>query len=285
MKVKPNYDWGVHFAIEGKVLQNIPYTPFMGGGVFSDTSYHSEGKNRNDNIVIFQYTLSGSCIFRYNETEHEVPAGSGFLCFANDPKMSYRYNEKSDQDYRHIYMAITGNDEFFHNLISTYGPIYRMDQVNKWFQRVNANWKDTVKNGWIKISFEENVSMTSDLIVDILGAGRIGSTNLPKEGKLISDAKRILNDNQGHHFSVTALAATLKITPQHLTRKCKEEIDLTATQLIDMIKVDQAKLLLKFGKVNVKEIAFEIGFSNYNSFLRTFKRVTGISPVRFKKEL
>lgn len=285
MSRKRNYDWGIYFAIEGEMINNIPYAPFMGGGVFSDASYHSEGKNRTDNIVIFQYTLSGSCIFCYDGTEYEVPAGSGFLCFANDPKMSYRYNQNDSNNYRHIYTAIIGNDEFFCNLISTYGPIYQMGQNNKWFQRVNASWKNNKNNEWIKINFEENVSMTSDLITDILGAGRVGSMNLTKKSKIISDAKRILNDNQGHHFSVANLAKTLRITPQHLTRKCKEEVHLTAIQLIDLIKIDQAKLMLKFGKMSIKEIAYEIGFSSYNSFLRTFKRVTKISPVQFKEQL
>lgn len=284
--LKGSYDWGIHFVIEGNIIDGIPYVPFMGGGVFSSNDYHSKGIERpNDDHVIFQYTLAGSCIFKYGDTEYEVTAGSAFLCFANDPLMSYRYNENKDENYQQIYTAISGNHDFFRNLINTYGPIYRMDQTNKWFQRVNANWKDTVANECIKISFEENVSMIGDLVADVLASGRAGNEAFHKESKIINETKRLLRDNQKHHFSVNSLANALEISPQHLTRKCKEELQITAIQLIDRIKVEQATLLLKFSNMSIKEIAYEIGFSSYSSFLRTFKRVTSISPARFKKKL
>ncbi len=283
--VKESYDWGMHFNIEGNIIDGTAYIPCMGGGVFSDPSYHSKGKDRREHHVIFQYTLAGSCIFKYGDTEYEVPAGSAFLCFSDDPLMSYRYNEKKDETYYHIYAAIAGNDDFFRNLIDTYGPIYRMNQINKWFQRVNANWKDSETNERIKISFEDNFSMAADLITDILGAGRAGKDSFQKESKIITEARRLLRDNQKHHFSVNSLANTLKISPQHLTRKCKEELKITAIQLIDHIKMEQATMLLKFSNMSVKEIAFDIGFDNYSSFLRTFKRATGISPAQFRKQL
>ena len=36
---------------------------------------------------------------------------------------------------------------------------------------------------------------------------------------------------------------------------------------------------------NVTEIAFEVGFSDVNYFIRTFKKIKGVTPKRYMKML
>ena len=51
------------------------------------------------------------------------------------------------------------------------------------------------------------------------------------------------------------------------------------------IKIDYAKKLITLGNSTLTEIAYELGFSSIHYFSRQFKKVTGISPTEFAKQL
>ena len=51
------------------------------------------------------------------------------------------------------------------------------------------------------------------------------------------------------------------------------------------IKIDYAKKLIAQGNSTLTEIAYELGFNSIHYFSRQFKKVTGISPTEFAKQL
>ena len=54
--------------------------------------------------------------------------------------------------------------------------------------------------------------------------------------------------------------------------------------LIHIYLISEAKNLLQTADANVSEIAWALGFENPPYFSRLFKKETGISPLRFKKQ-
>jgi AraC-type DNA-binding domain-containing proteins len=47
------------------------------------------------------------------------------------------------------------------------------------------------------------------------------------------------------------------------------------------LKIDKAKELLIEGNKKVKEVAYELGYTNEFYFSRIFKRIEGLSPSEF----
>jgi AraC-like DNA-binding protein len=45
----------------------------------------------------------------------------------------------------------------------------------------------------------------------------------------------------------------------------------------------EARRLLRYSNISIKEIAYEIGYEDIQSFSRFFKRMEGVSPSEFKK--
>ncbi|MBX2901647.1 MAG: AraC family transcriptional regulator [Cyclobacteriaceae bacterium] len=58
----------------------------------------------------------------------------------------------------------------------------------------------------------------------------------------------------------------------------------TPLQLIHERIILEAKKMLLYTDKSSKEISFELNFSDPVQFSRLFKNVTGVAPIKFKKE-
>jgi two-component system, response regulator YesN len=78
------------------------------------------------------------------------------------------------------------------------------------------------------------------------------------------------------------LAAKLSTHPSHLSRKFKEETNMTLTAYQQMLRIKQAKHLLKAENLSVEEIAYMIGYDDPSYFGRVFKKETGRTPSQYR---
>jgi transcriptional regulator GlxA family with amidase domain len=79
-----------------------------------------------------------------------------------------------------------------------------------------------------------------------------------------------------------ALAARVRVSPRHLTRMFRAELDTTPMKYVELIRFDLAKALLDAGH-NATEAATRSGFASYESLRRAFSRHLGLSPIRYQQ--
>ncbi len=84
---------------------------------------------------------------------------------------------------------------------------------------------------------------------------------------------------------VTFYAKKLHISANYLNILCKRNLRISATQLIQQRVCLEAKRLLHTTGFSIKEIAFEIGFTDQAYFSNFFKNQTGLSPTGFREQL
>jgi AraC family transcriptional activator of pobA len=80
---------------------------------------------------------------------------------------------------------------------------------------------------------------------------------------------------------VKEYARKLNITEKHLNRIAKSCIGKTSTQLISERIILEAKRMLIYSKLNVTQIAEELGYFDNSYFVRFFKKNVGITPFAF----
>jgi len=82
--------------------------------------------------------------------------------------------------------------------------------------------------------------------------------------------------------SVTEYAELLHISPKSVSNIFRKLNSKSPLQFIQDRRMLEAKRLLIYTTKQIKEIAYEVGFEDIQTFSRFFKREEGISPSKFK---
>lgn len=83
-------------------------------------------------------------------------------------------------------------------------------------------------------------------------------------------------------LTVGAVADRFGINISSLSHKFKEQMDCNISDYILTCKINHACTLLRSTEETVADIAQRIGYSQYTSFVRTFKRLKGMTPTAYR---
>jgi AraC family transcriptional activator of pobA len=92
----------------------------------------------------------------------------------------------------------------------------------------------------------------------------------------------LLNAQYKFEKGVDSYAAQLNLSARQLNRLCKEAVNYTVSQLIDMRLYLEAKRRLYYTAESIKEISFDLGFEDPSYFARFFKNQSGLSPTLYR---
>ena len=82
---------------------------------------------------------------------------------------------------------------------------------------------------------------------------------------------------------VAFYADKLCLTPKYLSRLVKSASGKSAPEWIDTYIILEAKNMLKYSDIPIKEIVNRLHFPNQSTFHKFFKAHTGLTPLRYRK--
>lgn len=103
--------------------------------------------------------------------------------------------------------------------------------------------------------------------------------------RLINRFLQLLEKQYAQHSEVSYYAARLHVTPSYLNTVCRKESGITAGEYIRERLLLEAKRLLILTDMDVKEIAFSLGFNDTSYFSRFFRKYTTQTPVDFRRQV
>jgi AraC family transcriptional activator of pobA len=113
---------------------------------------------------------------------------------------------------------------------------------------------------------------------------RGGKTQLiGKKGELVNQFFCLLKKEYKVKRTVTEYADALCMTPNYFSQIVKNVSGFPARHHIEQYIVNEAKNLALYSNLSFKEIAYELGFSDYAHFSKFFKKAVGVSFTIFKK--
>ena len=93
----------------------------------------------------------------------------------------------------------------------------------------------------------------------------------------------LIEENYSNWHSVKEYAEHLNVTADHLNRVIKSLTGKTAKEQLLSKIILESKRMMYFSDLNLKQIGYELGFSEPANFSAYFKKYTGLSPTEFKK--
>lgn len=110
------------------------------------------------------------------------------------------------------------------------------------------------------------------------------------EGRKIRHSEGLKNRITGYidehynstSFSLSGMAEHFNITPSYLSRYFKECFGETFNSYVSRYKIEKAKQMLSETNYAIKEISALVGYWDVNNFIKTFKRMEGVTPGQYR---
>lgn len=84
-------------------------------------------------------------------------------------------------------------------------------------------------------------------------------------------------------LSLNLLASEFGISVSHLSKLFKEQTECNFIDYLMELRMNKAKELLSGSGEKIRRIAEMVGYSNVNSFVRIFKKITGRTPTEYRE--
>ena len=104
---------------------------------------------------------------------------------------------------------------------------------------------------------------------------------LEKDNIIAQVKAEILRQLPSGEVTETSVADAMYISKRSLQRKLQKE-NTTTRSIYNDLRKELAEKYLQDSHINLIDIAFNLGFSEYSSFSRAFKKWTGISPRAYR---
>lgn len=107
--------------------------------------------------------------------------------------------------------------------------------------------------------------------------------SLREADRIVHDVSAYVSASYSEDLSLASLSRRFSVSESHLSRKFKDVSGMGLNEYITLVRVMNAERLLREGTYTITEVATLCGFNDSNYFSTVFKRIKGMTPLRFAK--
>ena len=97
----------------------------------------------------------------------------------------------------------------------------------------------------------------------------------------------VCNQIRGRHnqkIDLEGLCRDMHYSVSYISHMFKKRSGMTINQYVNLLRVEEARIMLDSTEMSVQDIAMTVGFSDANYFSSVFKSVTGVSPRAYRND-
>ncbi|MGN0244090.1 MAG: AraC family transcriptional regulator [Lachnospiraceae bacterium] len=240
--------------------------------------------NKNATWYEIFYLISGDVICKIDHQEFILEPDSIFI---TPPFMEHELRTTSDTPFERAAIFFPGSiipAEYQHYLTQTFthraqSHSYVYQHVSEfhipsYFDMMEAYWDmdEDIRNTSAYILVE---SILSALIYIDRSSGKVVGAN--KEQHLMNEILQYINENLASNLSLDQLSNKFYINKNKLYDLFRQSTNQTIKQYITYKRIIKAEKLIKNGTpLNIA--ASEVGYQDYSTFYRAYKKVLGVTP-------
>jgi AraC-like DNA-binding protein len=99
----------------------------------------------------------------------------------------------------------------------------------------------------------------------------------------IADVVQWINRQFSEHLTLATLSSRFYISPSYLSRLFREMTGFSFVEYLAAVRIKEAQKLLRETRWKVSHISEMVGFESEKHFYKTFRKITGQSPLVYRK--
>ena len=244
------------------------------------------------------YCVNGHIKLNVNLQEHELKSG---MLFLNYPGSIIRVNDILDVDEDGLkYICVVMSREFVGNLMLDVNKLFTQnlsllgtpslaltaDQTR--LLREHVSLMVSIVNSKSSFKLESIRSILSSVFYFIAGLWAEKASKKvqqPASGRnrlVFEQFIKFVSEYHTTYRNVGFYADKLSLTPKYLSRIIRDASGRSAPEWIDEYVILEAKNLLKYSGLPIKEIVYKLNFPSQSVFYKFFKARTGMTPTEYK---
>ena len=138
---------------------------------------------------------------------------------------------------------------------------------------------------FIKAGTTAEIDELSILLSDVMNKyiDSIFELSNVKNADVIRKAIHYMRNNYTRKLVLDDVASEVCLCPAYFSKIFRREMGSGFNTYLNMLRVEKSKVLLTQSNMPLIDIAFALGFEDQSYFSKVFKRLTGMSPLQYKK--
>ena len=269
--------WGEKIVIDN-IQTNSFLEPIMAGITYPNPSYrimHNISKEFPYDAYVFEYVVKGKGYIETPEKKYTVTEGDFY--FLN--KLRYHiYYPDSDDPYEKIFIVLKG--KFVDFLVSNY-----LSNDSVYIKKCNMhNYMIHV----INLLSQSDTINYDRLTVCVLEIFQLAFPSpyhtVPSTSKIPEMIRNYIDLHIREKITLEDISNSLYISKSHIERAFKKEYGITPLVYCTNQKIAQVASMLITTDYSLAQISQQLGFSDVKYMSKSFKRITGQTPLQYKRE-
>ncbi len=103
------------------------------------------------------------------------------------------------------------------------------------------------------------------------------------EHSLASRVERYIKRFHNQNVTSRDICEYFSCSRSFMSVKFNQHMGMSIRDYINLLRIEDAKILLRYSHLNVTEIAYSVGFTDSNYFSSVFKKTVGTSPLAYRR--
>lgn len=102
--------------------------------------------------------------------------------------------------------------------------------------------------------------------------------------EVVEKAQEYIEDNFQEKISMEELSRQFAVGRRNFDRRFIKATGNTPVEYHQRVKIESAKKAFETTRKNITEVMFEVGYADEKAFREVFRKITGMSPLEYKKK-
>lgn len=242
-----------------------------GSTIYKSQHYH--------NVFEIYFLETGSCRYFINDKLYDVTEGDVILI----PQGAIHKTFYDDQP--HSRRLIYCSSHYIPTAVVKELPsmlyVYRNNTVTTQILEIFDKIQEESKN---PDGFSDAVIMNyTHLLFYLLARNQNHRLQITSQNRYVTQAVSYIKEHFATDITLGELAKMNSMSSEHFSRIFKRETGFGFSEYLSMIRLQKAEQMLKSSeRFPISKIAYDCGFNDSNYFSEKFKKVYGVSPVKYR---